>query len=66
MKVWAVTLDVSALNSPAFETVRGHCHVHLPLGSGFRLDLTPFTLCFRFVSVRLFYLVLHEGVAVCG
>ena len=30
MKVWAVALDVSALNSPAFETVRGRCHVYLP------------------------------------
>lgn len=40
MKVWAVTLDVSTLTSPAFETVRGHWHVYLPSPSGCRFDLT--------------------------
>ena len=29
MKVWAITLDVSALNTVDFETVRGHWHVYL-------------------------------------
>ena len=35
MKVWAITLDVSTLNSTAFETVREHWHVYL----------LPFGLC---------------------
>jgi len=40
MKVWAITLDVSTLNSTAFEIVRGHWHVYRP---SFRtlFDLTP-------------------------
>ena len=40
MKVWAITLDVSTLNSTAFETVREHWHVYL----------LSFGLCFALTS----------------
>lgn len=57
MKVWAITLDVSTLNSTAFETVRGHWHVYL-LRVRIVFDLTP-----RFLRLHL---VLCAGFAVCG
>ena len=54
MKVWTVTLDVSTLNSTAFETVRGDWHTFVGVGSDPRSDCV------------VFILVLHPGIAVCG